>query len=261
MIPLMRGNEAFWGLAAAALLLGGCVPYGGSRAPSIDPEVRPGSTPPRSTVRGEPDDLLRDIPLRTPDEATRWSASPVAANAREVTPRSYTVQPGDTLRGIGNRTGAGSEEIARANGLAPPYVIRPGQVLQIPGGRYHEVAAGQTGIAIARAYGVPWSAIIAENQLTEPYVLRVGQRLRLPAGAAPEGPPPAPADDRRTGTGFYPRYRQHHDRIGTGGGAAAGGIARHRAALTHARWRCPIPMARAWADHRPLWPGGCRACQ
>ena len=175
----MRGGI----IIAAALALGACVPNGG-QAP-ITPELRPapaGPTPVR-TVRGEPTDLLADIPLRVPDRTAAWSAQPVAANAREVTARDYVVQPGDTLRGIGNRTGAGSEEIARANNLAPPYVIRPGQTLRIPGGRYHEVAAGQTGIAIARAYGVPWSAIIAENALTEPYVLRVGQRLRLPAGA------------------------------------------------------------------------------
>ena len=176
MIPLMRGGI----IIVAALTLAACVPNGG-RAP-VDPALRPAPTAPQNTVRGEPTDLLADIPLRTPDRTAAWSAQPIAAQAREVAARDYTVQPGDTLRGIGNRTGAGSEEIARENALAPPYVIRAGQVLRIPGGRYHEVAAGQSGIAIARTYGVPWNAIIAENSLTEPYVLRIGQRLRLPAG-------------------------------------------------------------------------------
>ena len=186
MIRGMRGGI----IIAGALALAACVPNGG--AAPVMPEIRPASeapaAPPARTVRGAPTDLLSDIPLRVPDRTAAWSAQPVTANAREVAARDYVVQPGDTLRGIGNRTGAGSEEIARANALTPPYVIRAGQVLRIPGGRYHEVAAGQSGISIARAYGVPWSAIIAENALTEPYVLRVGQRLRLPAGAPARAP-------------------------------------------------------------------------
>jgi murein DD-endopeptidase MepM/ murein hydrolase activator NlpD len=175
----MRGIIVITG----ALMLAGCVPNGG-RIPVEQTSGAAAQDSTGNTVRGEPDDMLADIVLRPPDSPPAWSAQPVEANAREVNERSYTVQPGDTLRGIGNRTGAGSEEIARANGLSPPFAIRAGQVLRIPGGRYHEVVAGQTGIAIARAYGVPWSAIITENALTEPYVLRIGQRLRLPGGAA-----------------------------------------------------------------------------
>jgi murein DD-endopeptidase MepM/ murein hydrolase activator NlpD len=105
-----------------------------------------------------------------------------------VTVTSYVVASGDTLRGIGNRTGAGSEAIAAANALEAPYTVRVGQRLVIPAGRYHEVLAGQSGIAIARAYGVSWASLIQENALVEPYVLRVGQRLRLPASGAPASP-------------------------------------------------------------------------
>lgn len=111
-----------------------------------------------------------------------WSPAAIITDARMVDEHVYVVVAGDTLRGIGNRTGAGSEAIAAANALSEPYVIRPGQRLRIPGGRYHEVRAGQTGIAIARAYGVDWSSIVADNALSAPYVLRIGQRLRLPAG-------------------------------------------------------------------------------
>lgn len=48
-----------------------------------------------------------------------------------------------------------------------------------PEGRFHIVKAGETGIAIARAYGLAWRDLIALNKLQEPFVLRVGQRLRL----------------------------------------------------------------------------------
>ena len=111
-----------------------------------------------------------------------WQARPVSPDAVTISPTSYIVQPGDTLRSVGDRTGSGSEAIARANGLAPPFTIRPGQRLEIPGGRYHLVRAGQTGIAIARAYGVDWSSVVSANDLSEPYTLRVGMRVLIPGG-------------------------------------------------------------------------------
>jgi murein DD-endopeptidase MepM/ murein hydrolase activator NlpD len=104
----------------------------------------------------------------------------VGANARTIEASSYIVRPGDSLRSIGDRTGAGSEAIARANRLVAPFVIQPGRRLEIPAGRYHLVRAGETGIAIARAYGVNWSRIVTANDLSEPYSLRVGMRVLIP---------------------------------------------------------------------------------
>lgn len=49
----------------------------------------------------------------------------------------------------------------------------------IGGEGVHIVKAGETGIGIARAYGVPWSTIVEANGLSEPYVLRIGQRLSV----------------------------------------------------------------------------------
>jgi murein DD-endopeptidase MepM/ murein hydrolase activator NlpD len=113
--------------------------------------------------------------------AATWQARGVIPNAATVQGGTYVVQPGDTLRGIANKTGAGSQVIAATNGLVDPYVIRPGQQLQITGGRYHKVNSGETGIAIARAYGTPWNEIVALNDLEEPYILRLNQKLLLPA--------------------------------------------------------------------------------
>lgn len=129
----------------------------------------------------------RDEPAYSDDHAATapaalapWQASPVTPSAQQVAPSTYTVRNGDTLRAIGDRTGAGSDAIARANGLVGPFVVRFGQRLAIPGGRYHRVAAGQTGIAIARAYGIDWSRIVTANDLREPYTLRVGMRVLIP---------------------------------------------------------------------------------
>jgi murein DD-endopeptidase MepM/ murein hydrolase activator NlpD len=51
----------------------------------------------------------------------------------------------------------------------------------VPGGRVHTVKSGETGLAIAAAYGVPWSQVVALNKLKAPYVLEVGQKLMLPS--------------------------------------------------------------------------------
>lgn len=50
----------------------------------------------------------------------------------------------------------------------------------VPGGRRHIVKSGETGIAIARAYGASWSRIAEANKLPREAVLRVGQSLFIP---------------------------------------------------------------------------------
>jgi murein DD-endopeptidase MepM/ murein hydrolase activator NlpD len=110
-----------------------------------------------------------------------WEVAPVTADADDVEASTYVVQPGDTLSRVLIKTKAGGDAIVRANDLKPPFVLRPGQKLKIPGGRYHLVRKGQAGIAIARAYGVDWSRIASLNHLEEPYALRAGERLLLPS--------------------------------------------------------------------------------
>ncbi|WP_284053126.1 peptidoglycan DD-metalloendopeptidase family protein [Stakelama marina] len=148
-----------------AISLSGCIPAG--YAPY---DYRP--APKRSDAQ---------TVSRLPSTPPAWELRPVSADAKLVSASTYTVRHGDTLRGIANKTGAGSEAIARANHLSAPFTIYTGQKLTIPGGRYHRVKQGETGIAIARAYGVPWSQVIAANDLESPYILRVGQRILIPS--------------------------------------------------------------------------------
>ncbi len=182
--------------AVGSCTLAGCIPsMDGPRydqplppAPPIEQPQRQQPSAPRERERDYQRQTLDDgvvAPLAPPPA---WKARPVTPDARIVAPSAYDVRPGDTLRSIAERTGAGSEAIARANGLLPPFVIAPGQRLTIPGGRYHLVRAGETGIAIARAYGVDWSRIVTDNALAEPYILRVGQRVLIPGGSPAERP-------------------------------------------------------------------------
>lgn len=168
------------------LLLAGCIP---AKAPA---PVR--APPPRATAVAPPPVHVQAAPVQPPVAAApaappvteppappAWQTRAVTPNAMEVRRSLYTVAKGDTLRRISDKTGAGSEAIARENKLAPPFLIRVGQKLRIPGGRYHRVGKGESGIAIARAYGVDWSRVATTNMLEEPYILREGQRLLLPS--------------------------------------------------------------------------------
>ncbi|MDZ3833411.1 MAG: LysM peptidoglycan-binding domain-containing M23 family metallopeptidase [Sphingopyxis sp.] len=170
-------------------MLGGCIPAATAPAPrTVAP--RPDIAHPAPVPDGFERRSIAEV--SGGDAQPTWALKPVVTNARAVTPSQYTVRPGDTLRSIGAMSGAGSESIAIENDLSAPYTLVPGQQLRIPGGLYHRVAAGETGIGIAQAYGAAWGEIVTLNALAEPYILRVGQRLRLPRDA--RALPPREAD-------------------------------------------------------------------
>lgn len=175
----MGGMARTAGAIGLPMLLAGCLVPEGRSPPTV---ARPQPATPRpEPARRQPGEQVRALPAPPP----AWEARPVQADARTTAPSTYVVQRGDSLRRIADRTGAASEAIARANGLSPPFTIYPGQRLSVPGGRWHLVRAGQTGIAIARAYGVEWSRIVDANRLEEPYILRTGQRVLIPVDSIP----------------------------------------------------------------------------
>ncbi|KAB8162915.1 LysM peptidoglycan-binding domain-containing protein [Streptomyces sp. 3MP-14] len=64
---------------------------------------------------------------------------------------TYTVKSGDTLSGIGQRLGVKWHDIATANKITAPYVIRPGQRLAIPGkGKPSTPAPARPKVSLAR---------------------------------------------------------------------------------------------------------------
>lgn len=171
-MPFRSTMRAFLSLALLAGMACACV----------SPRSRPPAAPPQATPRPMPSQPMPD-PVAEP-----VAAGPPPFEIRTVTPNAieskagrYRVVKGDTLRRVSDKTGASSEAIARENGLAAPFMIRAGQTLAIPAGRWHLVRGGETGIAIARAYGVDWQRVAALNRLEQPYILRTGQRLLLPS--------------------------------------------------------------------------------
>ena len=156
----------------SALMLTACVPRGGSDVRIHATAEVPAETLPHIVAE-------QDFVIETPS----WSPAKVVRNARQVAASSYVIRPGDSLFAIATKTGAGASAIAYANNLTPPYVLHAGDLLQIRGGVYHRVSAGETGIAIARAYRTVWSDIVELNALQPPYTLQVGQNLLLPSTA------------------------------------------------------------------------------
>jgi murein DD-endopeptidase MepM/ murein hydrolase activator NlpD len=181
----MRGCWRFGIAVFATATLSACIPPGGgdyrikSSSQGTD-EADATAYPKEPVIVPE-----REVVSETPS----WSPTTVERNARLVEAANYVVRPGDSLFGIANATGAGATAIAEVNGLTPPYVLKSGQRLSIPGGLFHRVSAGETGIAISRAYAVSWADVVTLNRLPPPYVLQVGQNLRLPdsASAVPIG--------------------------------------------------------------------------
>jgi LysM repeat protein len=129
----------------------------------------------------------------------------------------YVVKPGDTLRSIAAAYGTTMSAIVRANNMANPDVIYPGQKLIIPvsGGStpsagsstptpapvptsaasptvsasvYHTVKLGDTLDKIARANGTTAAAIIAANGISNPDLIWVGQKLLIPGTSKPGAP-------------------------------------------------------------------------
>lgn len=92
-----RTGRFGWMVAALALLLSGCT--GNGNAPVVDRQH--GS------------------------QGTRQ------VSARPVTSGAYRVQPKDTLYSIAFRLGRDWKELAAINGIAAPYTIKPGQVIQL----------------------------------------------------------------------------------------------------------------------------------
>ncbi|WP_448585088.1 peptidoglycan DD-metalloendopeptidase family protein [Thermaurantiacus sp.] len=69
----------------------------------------------------------------------------------------------------------------------------------VPGGRAHVVKPGETGLAIAAAYKVPWRVIAAANGIGYDSIIRVGQTLFVPTGTRQAAGPSPPKASGRPG--------------------------------------------------------------
>lgn len=112
---------------------------------------------------------------------------------------TYTVVSGDTLSGIGAKTGTNWRDLAAINGLADPNKIYPGQVLRLSGGsapapapvggKSYIVVKGDTLSGIAAKFGTSWQTLQAINGLADPNKIYPGQVIKVPGGETPSAAP------------------------------------------------------------------------
>ena len=101
----------------------------------------------------------------------------------------HVVKEGEWLWKIAREYKVDPQAIIKANNLANPDAIKPGQQLVIPGGApvvpqvVHVVKEGEWVWKIARHYNVDPQAIITANKLPPPHDLKPGQQLIIPGDA------------------------------------------------------------------------------
>lgn len=117
---------------------------------------------------------------------------PAPAPKPPVSTGEYTVQPGDTLSGIGAKYGVSWQTIFAMNGdrISNPNRIFPGQVLRVPGSaapappaKTYTVREGDSLSSIASRFGTTWQRIYELNKATigsNPNLIKPGQVLKLP---------------------------------------------------------------------------------
>jgi LysM repeat protein len=133
-------------------------------------------------------------------------SAPAAAPSAEIT--RYTVVAGDTISGIAEAHGLGTNDVLRANGLDAQSLIFAGQTIVLPdvtqsasaaaaaptaiapAGQVatgsHTVSTGDTVSGIAAAAGVSVQALLDANGLGWSSIIYPGQTLALPGGPALE---------------------------------------------------------------------------
>ena len=98
-------------------------------------------------------------------------------------PQRYRVEAGDSLSVIAARFDTTVSTLAMLNGLSRPYLIMPGQVLDVAQPmqlRRYQVKRGDTLGRVARRFRTTVAALAALNNLRAPYLIRTGQTLVIP---------------------------------------------------------------------------------
>ncbi len=100
----------------------------------------------------------------------------------------YTIQPGDTLYGIGNNFKVSIDALKYVNNLYDGSILKVGSEIVIPpaSGLIHKVEPGDTLASIAAKYSVPAQAIADFNYLLEPNKLALGTELVIPDAKIPQ---------------------------------------------------------------------------
>lgn len=152
------------------------------------------------------------------------SPAPVSTRSPPASERiqHHIVSRGETLYAIAWRYELAPQQLATANGLAPPYTLRIGQRLTLDLSRgpvrshtssrsvarvgKHTVLKGETLYGIARRYNLSVEQLAIANGIVRPYTLYAGQSLRLERSAGS----PTKAAGRESSTASRAHAAQTH---------------------------------------------------
>jgi LysM repeat protein len=211
MASSSRALRALGGLVLTVALIAGCerpaasdaVPTVGPEAASPTPGEFPSTAATDAAANPSPAPVEVSSPTPEPTVASPVEATPIPAATQPPSATAtstattapgagttYIVQPGDRLFSIGRKFGVNPYSIAQANNIVPPYIIYPGQQLNIPAGggtvtppptgRTHTVAPGDNLFRISLRYGASVQAIAAANNISNVNLIFIGQVLRIP---------------------------------------------------------------------------------
>jgi len=177
-LPKPQGQPTVVGMPTQAI----------ATAAAVGATSAPGATsPPVATSAPLPAATSAPLPAATSAPAPAAAPTPeVAVPAAPGETTTYTVVAGDWVYNIARKFNVSPNAIIEANGLRPPYSLRPGQTLTIPAGNpppdgnVYIVRRGDTLYSIARRYGKSVAAIAEANHLINTHLIFVGQRLVIP---------------------------------------------------------------------------------
>jgi murein DD-endopeptidase MepM/ murein hydrolase activator NlpD len=133
-----------------------------------------------------------------PEHYLDRSGAPGASGAATAAARSVTVQQGDTVIAIARRTGVSQQALIEANQLQPPYTLRLGRTLTIPGAP-QDVASARPN-ADDSSGPAPVSVPATVDRVDAAPLAAPGAGAAAPAASAAPPPSGAPAPS----TGFRP---------------------------------------------------------
>ncbi len=102
------------------------------------------------------------------------------SNLRSEAVNQHSIKSGENLYIIAKKYNTDLRSLIRYNELKPPYVIRIGDKLKIPGSPYHLVKLGESLSAIARKYNTGLRSVVLLNKLKKPYIIKPGQKIYIP---------------------------------------------------------------------------------
>jgi murein DD-endopeptidase MepM/ murein hydrolase activator NlpD len=128
---------------------------------------------------------------------TQYDRSPPPASGGSV-----IIEPGQTLYSIARANGMTVAALASTNGIHPPYHLRAGQRIIVPGvdeprataanapgqqnfsqkSTVHTVRSGETLFSLGRNYGLHPYKIADFNEISHNASLSTGQKIRIPGG-------------------------------------------------------------------------------